>query len=212
MIRNTTFLFLIFFLIFSIYVFYKVFFIRSVDKKNFSELINNSHNLKKPHCFLKQKRKNIQKDIYFNLNNELYHTKITSLASDINLEIINKKIKATETLYDLEFWMQEKIEHNFQKVKYFNASYGKYFFSTHQFISDEVNLVCFNAKGNKLSDMLDTSEILMKAKAKHIFFQLNNTGANFRADHIKIKLPEKSVQEIKPKILNAKNKESKEKL
>ncbi len=212
MIKRATFISLGLLFLSAYFLFQKTLCICPSDKKEFTELIKNTYNLNPVNKTVNQKRKNIQKDIYFGSNQDRYHTKITSIASDIELRLTNKKIKGTETLHDIEFWMQEKIEKSSQKVKYCNAKQGKYFFPSHQFISDEVNLSFFHSKGKSLSEFFNSNEILMKATAKHILFQLNNKGANFRADHIKARLPEHLNQDIKQRVINAPDKKSSKKL
>jgi len=212
MVKKATFIFLVLLFLSAYFLFQKTLCICPSDKEEFNELVKNTYDSNPTSKAVNQKRKNIQKDIYFSSDQDRYHTKITSIASDIELQLTNKKIKGAETLYDIEFWMQEKIERSSQKVKYCNAKQGKYFFPSHQFISDEVNLSFFHSKGKSLPEFFNSSEILMKATAKHIFFQLNNKGANFKADHIKAKLPEQLNQDIKQRVINAPNKKPQKKL
>jgi len=212
MIKRTTLISFVCLFVLAYFLFHKTLCTCSSDKKEFAELINNTYNSKSLKKIVNQKRKNIQKDIYFSSGQDRYHTKITSIASDIELRLVNKKIKGTETLHDIEFWMQEKIENDSQKVKYCNAKQGKYFFPSHQFISDEVNLSFFHSKGKNLSDFFTSNEILMTATASHIFFQLNPKGANFKADHIKAKFPKTLNQDIKQRVINAPNNQPTKKL
>lgn len=188
----------LYFSIFSIFLFFSfcifnIFHLKQKDIEKYHKIVNKKSKLTSSKKFKRkpifQKRTNVQKDIFILKDKNRIHFRIFSENSILNIKEVNNKIEIKEFLENIKCLMQDKIYFSknkpFQKLKYFEAEKGTYFYPSHKFYTDDINLSFFEIEGKDLPKNVDSLIPYLKGFAKDVsfikkdFFNLN--AKHFRA-------------------------------
>lgn len=138
----------------------------------------------------KQFREKVQKDIYVLKDGKRLHFVIQCDRSHLTIQQKKEKIEAVENLEMISCKVQEEI--NFktlsQQVRFLKADQGTYFFPSHQFIADSVDLLFYQLPGTDLPLTILHEKPYISAVAKKVTFEAMSKDPTFTAYHLQAKL------------------------
>lgn len=172
------------------------FIIRDRDLKKYNNILKRNTKLTACQALkrepLLQKRKNVQKDIFFSQNDSsMLHYRIFSDSSTVCLTEKASGIELVETLQNLKCLAQDKvyfdpIKKGFsQQLRFFTAKEGYYIYPSHKFVSDSINLSFFDLPGKTLPDDISSFEPYLKGFAKEVSFHLTDNASKLTAHHFR---------------------------
>ncbi len=131
----------------------------------------------------KQYRTDVQKDIWTVNGKERKHVRLKSERSDLVIRQRKDKFEATEHLQQLQCWVQEEVDPKEarQQIRYVTADRGTYFFPSHRFLTEEVNLSFYRLSGTELPDTIPTETPFLRGTAREISFNAAGKSTTFTA-------------------------------
>lgn len=143
----------------------------------------------KPPAQTNQKRKQVQKDIWFSQDaSTRLHYQIASVGSFLSLTPVGNHFEIVETLEEIRCWMQDKLlpaseeSDPMQQTRYIEAKEGSYCHSSQEFLANDVTLSLFRIEGHTLpSGHIDENEAFLRGIARDISFHFNGKTPQFQA-------------------------------
>ncbi len=132
----------------------------------------------------RQFRTAVQKDIWTLQAQERLHYRLKSLSSDLTIRQIKGKIDAVEQLQNIECCMQEEIDQDNQQIRYLFAAEGAYFFPSHRFAAEEVDLYFFSLPGAELPSSWPATTPFLHGTASEAVFSAKDGSPSFTAYHL----------------------------
>jgi hypothetical protein len=136
-----------------------------------------------------QNREKVQKDFWIMQNHQRQHMRILSQQSELIVHERKGKLEAVEKLKGLECWFQEAENRSIlqmpqvseQEVRHLTAQEGIYFYPTHHFIAQTVQLQFFRLPGHDLPSILDPKLAFFSGTAKEASFSACGKSPTFNA-------------------------------
>lgn len=143
-----------------------------------------------------QNRQIVQKDFWIMQGSERQHLRIQSQESELIVHERKGKLEAVEKLQHLDCWMQEigngsssilqKIapESHDQQVRHLTAEEGIYFYPSHHFIAQTVQMQFFRMPGHGLPETIDSTFAFFSGTATEVNFSACGKSPTFTAQHL----------------------------
>jgi hypothetical protein len=129
----------------------------------------------------------VQKDVYTIDGAERRHFRLRSEGSELILTQKKEKIDAVEKLQKLECWIQDAIDpkNKTQEVRYFTSDSGIYYFPSHRFLTDSIDLAFFHLYGDDFPASFSESEPYLTGVATDVQFTATDKIPKFTAYHLR---------------------------
>lgn len=188
MIFRTYFFFILGFSALTTALYLKTLRISPEDRTLFHNRVHQARHQEKLPLFAKgmeQTREGIQKDLWTYPKQHPLLTRIQSTTSRLCLYRENGKLKAKEILFNLHCWRQENFNPltQIQEIKELKAKQGTYYFPSHIFTSDLVEVLSYEALAPSFTPI---GKEPLKALGKNISFSLLEKEEGFSADHLQL--------------------------
>jgi hypothetical protein len=135
----------------------------------------------------RQVRRGVQKDIWTAGG---LHFRLKSEDSVLALQQQRRKVRAVETLGNLECCLQEAVDPKTQtqQVRYLTAPKGTYTFPEHKFVADEVHLSFYQLPGLELPPGKPEGVPFVSGIAEEVVFSEVDHAPHLNAHHLKAKV------------------------
>ncbi|MES2273145.1 MAG: hypothetical protein V4487_03015 [Chlamydiota bacterium] len=139
---------------------------------------------------LHQFRKTVQKDIWDMDGSERLHFQLKSSESELILTQKKGKAEAIEKLKQITCWIQDEIDPKLcmSQLRRISAEEGIYYFPSHRFLAETVDLAFFRYPGIELPLSLLGQKPFLVGTAKQLSFSAAEKLPIFTAFHLKAKL------------------------
>ena len=141
-----------------------------------------------------QLREQVQKDFWIPQGHQRQHIRILSQQSELILHERKGKLEAVEKLRGLECYLQEigtsrsilqkKSLDETQFVRHLTAEEGSYFYPSHHFLAQTVQLQFFHLPGSILPESVDPSLAFLSGTATEASFSACGKTPTFSAQHL----------------------------
>ncbi len=141
-----------------------------------------------------QHREQVQKDFWIPQGRQRQHLRILSRQSELILHERKGKLEAVEKLRGLECWLQEiggggsilqkKAVNDSQFVRHLTAEEGCYFYPSHHFLAQNVQLQFFRLPGRTLPESADPGLAFLSGTAAEASFSACGKLPTFTAEHL----------------------------
>lgn len=137
---------------------------------------------------VRQKRHQVQKDVWAMQGAHRHHFRLTSQDSDWIISQQKGKMIAVEEMHQLVGWIQDEVddEQGQQLVRSFQADRGTYVFPSHRFIADTVDLAFFRLPGTELPSSPIYEKPFLKGKAYDLNFTAFQKIPALQATHLQL--------------------------
>ena len=142
-----------------------------------------------------QAREGVQKDIWAVDGAERLHFRLNSDYSELTLRQKKDKVEAVEELQGINCWIQEKIDRGAQtqQIRTIAAAEGSYYYPSHRFLANTVQLAFYRVPGTELPRAL-LQKPFLKGVAREASFAATGKIPTFTAYHITAQLdPERGL-------------------
>ncbi|HSX25953.1 MAG TPA: hypothetical protein VLE89_02990 [Chlamydiales bacterium] len=138
----------------------------------------------------RQKREGVQKDIWVVNGNERLHFRLKSAYSHLTVAQKKDKVEATEELKQIDCWVQDEIDtvNSLQQIRTLTADEGIYYFPSHRFLAQSVNLAFFRLAGTELPSSLFPEKPFLTGVAREVTFAATCKTPTFTAYHLRAEL------------------------
>jgi hypothetical protein len=165
------------------------------DLADYEKLIQESVELRSKSALERQPahqlRTQVQKDIWTLNNRQRLHYRLKSQRSDLTIGQKKGKIDAVEKLQKIDCCMQEEFDGDGQQIRYLFADDGTYFFPSHKFIAEEVDLYFFSLQGHELPRSWPSESPFLRGTANEVIFSASEGFPAFTATHLNAEFDEK---------------------
>lgn len=141
-----------------------------------------------------QHREQVQKDFWIPQGHQRQHLRILSQQSELVLHERKGKLEAVEKLRGLECWLQEigasgsilkkNALNESQFLRHLTAEEGCYFYPSHHFLAQSVQLQFFRLSGFILPESVDLDLAFLSGTAAEASFSACGKGPTFTAQHL----------------------------
>ncbi|MDE3046456.1 MAG: hypothetical protein KGJ02_07420 [Verrucomicrobiota bacterium] len=156
--------------------------VRPEDALKYQTLVEESAHLHSKDAFenhpAHQLREQVQKDIWTMREGQRTHFRLKSEGSELTFRQTKGKLEATEHLNNLEACFQGKT------LGYFTAKEGTYFFPSHTFLAEGVELFFYRDKNEELPAVRPTETPFWQGKATRVAFNTANRASPLSAEHV----------------------------
>lgn len=137
-----------------------------------------------------QLRQGVQKDIWIANERQRLHFRFKSEKSHLALTQKKGKISAVEKLKQIECLIQEAVDpaSSIQKLRMFRANEGTYYFPSHRFSANHIDLAFYQIPGIDLPSFLPLEKPFLTGTAQTITFSAADKNPAFTAHFLKIHL------------------------
>lgn len=156
----------------------------------YRKLVQESAELRSRHALERhpalQKREGVQKDIWAVNGSERLHFRLKSRHSELALTQKKDKVEAIEFLQDIDCWVQDEVDRaaSLQQIRTLTAEEGIYYFPSHKFIAQHVNLAFFRLPGTELPLVLFPEKPFLTGVAREMSFAATSKTPTFTAYHL----------------------------
>jgi hypothetical protein len=159
-----------------------------MDVSEYQKLIRESLTLRNTSALQRepahQFRECVQKDIWTIHANQRLHYRLKSKHSNLTIRQKKGTVEAVELLQNIEGCLQEEVTEEGEQIRYLFAREGTYFFPSHQFIAEEVDLYFFSLPEKELPSCWPTITPFLRGTANEVVFSAENGFPAFTAYHL----------------------------
>jgi len=147
-----------------------------------------------------QNRQTVQKDFWIMQGSQRQHLRIQSEESELIIHERKGKLEAVEKLQHLDCWFQEPgnssdsilkkttdkrcVCGSLQQVRHLTAQEGIYFYPSHRFIAQTVQMQFFRLSGHDLPETVDSKLAFFSGTATEASFSACGKSPTFTAQHL----------------------------
>ena len=178
--------------------------LRHHDKERYQKFVQENSLQRTRHALethpATQNRKIVQKDFWIMQGSQRQHLRIQSQESELIIHERKGKLEAVEKLQHLDCWLQEPGTSSGsilqktaaerhggncqQQVRHLNAEEGIYFYPSHHFIAQTVQMQFFRLPGRDLPEAVDPELAFFSGTATEASFSACGKSPTFTAQHL----------------------------